>query len=187
MRMTVAELMSDLPITIGPNCTADQALDAIYEYETPELYVVDKSGRFLGILPDYELLKAELNGEAVQANVEKLMSRIVPTVSPDTDAAEVARSFRESKCSRFPVVKAGKLVGIVTRADVIRVMAVLKRITPEVTEKRVGPKRPKLLSSSKSSANRVSRAKSMEAKPTTRQSRSTSNSNARRSMASTSR
>ena len=53
MRMTVRELMSEKPVTISPACTAEQALDKLYEYETPELYVVEKSGRFLGILPGW--------------------------------------------------------------------------------------------------------------------------------------
>ena len=64
MRMTVAELMCETPVTLGPECTTDEALEAFFEYETPELYVVDKSGRLLGVLPDYELLKAQLSGEA---------------------------------------------------------------------------------------------------------------------------
>lgn len=179
MRMTVRELMSEKPITISAACTAEQALDKLYEYETPELYVVEKSGRFLGILPDYEILKAQLSGEAANATVEQLMSRMVPTVSPDTDAADVAKSFRESQCSRIPVVKSGKLIGMVTRADIIRVMAVLKRIAPE---NRVGPRRPKLLSSAKSSANRMARAKSMEPKSSTK-----SNPRSSRLMASSAR
>jgi CBS domain-containing protein len=145
MRMTVADLMSETPVTVGPDCSADEALDTLFEYEAPELYVVDASGRLLGVVPDYEMLKTQLSGEAREARVESLMSRAVPVFKPDTDAAEVARFFRDSRYSRIPVVRAGKLVGIVTRSDILRLMAVLRRIDAPVGKTPSAPKRPKML------------------------------------------
>ncbi len=158
MRMTVADLMCETPVTVGPECTADEALEAFFEYETSELYVIDQSGRLLGVLPDYELLKVQLSGEARNTCVEQLMSRSVPVVTHESDAAEVARSFRNSSCCRIPVVKAGRLVGVVTRADVLRLMAVLRRIDP-VEKNSAGPKRPKHLGAAKPSATRTARSK----------------------------
>ena len=145
MRMTVADLMCETPITVGPGCTTDEALEAFYEYETPELYVVDHDGRLLGVLPDYEVLKAELSGEAHDACVADLMSTSVPICKPNTDAAEVARMFRDSQISRIPVINGGRLIGVVMRADVIRVMAVLRRIDAQVKPAKSEPKRPKHL------------------------------------------
>jgi CBS domain-containing protein len=172
MRMTVADLMCETPVTVGPECTTDEALDAFFEYETPELYVVDDFGRLLGVLPDYELLRVQLSGEARGANVDQLMSRSVPVVKIDSDAAEVARLFRDSQCSRLPVVKSGKLIGIVTRNDVLRLMAVLRRIDPQQTKAESVPKRPKHLDAPKSSTTRNSRAKSVNMKAATSRSRS---------------
>jgi CBS domain-containing protein len=172
MRMTVADLMCEAPVTVGPECTTAEALDAFFEYETPELYVVDNSGRLLGVLPDYELLKAQLSGEAGGARVEQLMSRSVPVVTPDADAALVAGSFRVSQCGRIPVVKAGRLVGIVTRQDVLRLMAVLRRIDPKVSQMPPSPKRPKNFIPSKPVTTRTARAKSTTPKTTASRSRS---------------
>lgn len=171
MRMTVADLMCEKPITVKPQTTIDEALDAFYEFETSELYVVDHSGRFLGILPDYELLKAELSGEAQGACVEQFMSRSVPVVTADTDAAVVARAFRDSQCSRLPVVKGNRLIGLVTRADLMRVMAVLRRIDIPGQNEPTGPKRPAMFATSTTGA-RKSRAKSVTAKSSSRRSRS---------------
>ena len=172
MRMTVADLMCETPVTVAPDCTTDEALETFFEYETPELYVVDKSGRLLGILPDYELLKTHLSGEARGARVEQLMSRVVPVFTLDSDAAEVARMFRDSQCSRMPVVKSGRLVGVVTRTDVLRLMAVLRRIDAKPPENLAGPKRPKLLAPSKSIKTRTARAKTMASKPAPNRNRS---------------
>lgn len=164
MRMTVADLMCETPVTLGPTCTADTALEAIYEFEVSELYIVDKSGRFLGILPDYEVLKTQLSGEASLLRVEQLMSRNVPFVTPTTDAAEVARKFRESHCSRLAVVKSGRLVGVITRSDVLRLMIVMRRVDSSEIKSTTGPKQPRFLSSPDRSTTRTSRAKTLNQK-----------------------
>ena len=128
MRMTVADLMCETPVTIESGSTCDEALDAFFEFETPELYIVDSAGRLLGILPDYEMVKTQLSGEARGTNVDQFMSPAIRTFTSSSDAAEVARLFRDSGCGRVPVVKAGRLVGVVTRGDVLRLMAVLRRM-----------------------------------------------------------
>jgi len=172
MRMTVGDLMCETPVTVGPLATTDEALEKFFEYETPELYVVDKSGRLLGVLPDYELLRTQLSGEARGARVEQLMSRSVPMFALDSDAAEVARLFRDSQCSRVPVVKSGRLIGVVTRADVLRLMAVLRRIDAQPASSAAGPKRPKLMGASKPGVTRVARPKSVAPKSTSKGNRS---------------
>ncbi len=142
MRMTVADLMTERPVTVLPDCSADCAIDILYRTEVTELYVTDQSGRLLGVLPDYELLKAQLSGESREATAEQLMSRGIPVFSPEADAAEVARLFRDARFSRFPIVRAGRLVGIITRGDILRLMAVLRRI-----EAPTPVKAPKLIAS----------------------------------------
>ena len=172
MRMTVADLMCEMPVTVGPECTTDEALEAFYEHETPELYVVDETGCFLGVLPDYELLKAQLSGESKGACVAQLMSTSVPVCKSTSDAASVARAFRDSQCHRMPVVSAGRLIGVVTRADVLRLMAVLRRIDMQTTQTKGEPKRPKHLDAVKAGATRTARAKTVSRKAATTRSRS---------------
>lgn len=128
MRLTVADLMTERPVIVSPECSADAALEILSRHDASELYVTDKQGRLLGVVPDFELLKAELSGEASDATAEQLMSRGIPVFSPQSDAAEVARLFRDGRYSQFPVVAGGRLVGVVTRSDVVRLMAVLRRI-----------------------------------------------------------
>jgi len=148
MRMTVGDLMSPCFVRVSPECSADEALNILDRHEATELYVTDKLGRLLGVLPDYEVIKTQLSGEAREATVEQLMSRGVPVFKPESDAAEVARLFRDARFSRFPVVNAGRLVGVITRADIVRLMAVLRRMDAPVTAASAPRvKAPKLLSS----------------------------------------
>ena len=146
MRLTVTDLMTQRPVTVRPECSADGALEILSRHEASELYITDKHGRLLGVMPDYELLKAELSGEARDATVEQLMSRNIPVFSPESDAAEVARLFRDGRYGKFPVVSAGRLVGVITRGDVVRLMAVLRRIDSPVTPRSLPKvKAPKIL------------------------------------------
>lgn len=147
MRMTVGDLMSSCFVKVSPQCSADEALNILDRHEATELYVTDKLGRLLGVLPDYEVIKTQLSGEAHEATVEQLMSRGVPVFKPESDAAEVARLFRDARFGRFPVVNAGRLVGVITRADIVRLMAVLRRIdTPAKVAATPRVKAPKLAS-----------------------------------------
>lgn len=146
MRLTVGDLMTQRPVMVSPGCSADAAVEILSRHEVTELYVTDKIGRLLGVVPDFELLKAELSGEASDATVEQLMSRSIPVFSPDSDAAEVARLFRDGRYSRFPVVNKGRLVGVITRGDVVRLMAVLRRIDSPITRPSEKVRKPKMLS-----------------------------------------
>ena len=147
MRMTVGDLMSRCFVRVSPECSADEALNILDRHEATELYVTDKLGRLLGVLPDYEVIKTQLSGEAHEATVEQLMSRGVPVFKPESDAAEVARLFRDARFGCFPVVQTGRLVGVITRADIVRLMAVLRRIdSPAKAVSAPRVKAPKLVS-----------------------------------------
>jgi CBS domain-containing protein len=68
MRLTVADLMTQRPVMVSPQCSADTALEVISRHGVSEIYVADKQGRLLGVVPDFELLKAELSGEEPQSS-----------------------------------------------------------------------------------------------------------------------
>jgi CBS domain-containing protein len=54
--------------------------------------------------------------------VAEFMSTEVETVSADTDIVEIAELFLASRYRRYPVVRDGRLVGIITRHDVLRAL-----------------------------------------------------------------
>ena len=169
MRMTVGDLMSQCLVRVSPECSADEALNILDRHEATELYVTDKLGRLLGVLPDYEVIKTQLSGEARDATVEQLMSRGVPVFKPESDAAEVARLFRDARFGRFPVVNAGRLVGVITRGDIVRLMAVLRRIdSPAKTAAAPRVKAPKLVSPRVRTKRGRPVAKSVTRRPTRR-------------------
>ena len=83
--------------------------------------VTDKNGKVVGIVTELDLLSAVADGkELVKTTVEEIMSPDVVTVSPETPVTEVVKIMRDNNLLRVPVVKETKLVGIVSRSDILR-------------------------------------------------------------------
>jgi CBS domain-containing protein len=83
--------------------------------------VTEKSGKVIGIVTELDLLSAVAEGkELVKTTVEEIMSPDVVTVSPDTPATDIVKIMRDNNLLRVPVVKEGKLTGIVSRSDILR-------------------------------------------------------------------
>ena len=82
--------------------------------------VVDEKNAVVGMLGESDCLRLLTHpGEGVE-RVEQLMRKEVQSVSPDMDVAYVAGMFNKQPYRRFPVVKDGQLVGVVTRKDILR-------------------------------------------------------------------
>lgn len=64
----------------------------------------------------------ELNYLWAQLTVEKIMSREVLTVTPETPILDAAQTMLEQKVSGLPVMEDKKLVGIVTESDIFRML-----------------------------------------------------------------
>jgi CBS domain-containing protein len=81
---------------------------------------------WLGLLAEGEPLGAEFLstlGPVRQRTASEVMSSPVLSVSEDTDAAEIARLLRTYRIKRAPVMRNGKVVGIVSREDLLRCLA----------------------------------------------------------------
>jgi predicted transcriptional regulator len=119
MQTTVQEVMAKRPVTIDQHASIDEALDLLLQEAVSELYVTGDSGRLVGVVPDYELLKAQLAQVACSTAVETLMSRSFVTTDPRCLLSALAPIFRESYCRRIAVVDNGQLVGQIDRRHVI--------------------------------------------------------------------
>lgn len=117
---TLADLDYTLAVTVASEDSAAFALERLLEEGATEVYVVGDDQRLLGIVPDYELLKARLNGVWTELTVEQLMSHRVLCFTPDTTVAEALKAFREGQHSRAAIVEDGRLCGQVTRTDLLR-------------------------------------------------------------------
>jgi acetoin utilization protein AcuB len=110
--MLIVERMTRLPVTVTGETTVQEALRVIDECQVRHLPVLDNNGALVGIVSEKDLLRAN-SGHPV----EEIMTRDVITATEYTALEEAARIMIDHKISSLPVVRDGKLVGIITETD----------------------------------------------------------------------
>lgn len=141
--MNAADVMSQPVIAIGPDAPLAQAVRLMLERGFSGLPVLDAGSRLVGILTEGDLMRrieigtggetagwlaslftpARLAAGYVRTHgrrVAELMSREVRCVTEDTPLAEVVTLMEHYRIRRLPVVRGEKVVGIVSRADLMR-------------------------------------------------------------------
>jgi CBS domain-containing protein len=89
------------------------------------LPVEDDEGNLIGIISEIDLVNSVFSGNADGTTAEEVMSKAVLSFSPDMELAELVQVFSSKRLRRVPIVDKGKVVGIVSRRDILREM--LKR------------------------------------------------------------
>jgi acetoin utilization protein AcuB len=114
--MLVIERMTRPPITITDDTSVGQALKIIEEHKLRHLPVLDAEGSLVGIVSEKDLLRA-----SGQDPVESIMTSQVITVTEYTALEDAARIMADHKISSLPVMRDGKLVGIITETDLFNI------------------------------------------------------------------
>jgi CBS domain-containing protein len=145
----VRQMMTTDVVTFSPETTVESAARVLSERRLGGAPVVDASGRVLGLLEDDDLIvqdarlhlptvitvlgayielpsaqrhfEADLR-KAVGATVADVMDRRAPLCSEDDTLEQVATLMHDRNVSRLPVVRDGKLVGIISRGDIVRAL-----------------------------------------------------------------
>ena len=123
MRKSVAQLMSVDFVTVTAGMSLEDALILLVESDATELCVVDDRGRFEGIVTDFDLLKAQLHNQLADHSVGSLISRAVTVLSADVLIEQAVPMFRDGSCSRAYVCRDGRLLGRLSRTNVLRHLA----------------------------------------------------------------
>ncbi len=147
MPITVADIMeTDVPV-VRPDDTVESVLRTLREHELPGVPVVNSGGRCVGIITEADLVLAGENADlhlphyfelfgglvfleplrhfedrlrkATAALAKDLMTEDPVTIEPSATVRQAARLIARSKHNRLPVVEHGRLVGVVTRVDVL--------------------------------------------------------------------
>jgi acetoin utilization protein AcuB len=114
--MLVVEGMTRNPVTITGTTTVGQALEIVEKYRLRHLPIVDEKEILVGIVSEKDLLRASFD-----APVEEVMTKDVITVTEYTALEEAARIMVDRRISSLPVMRSGKLVGIVTETDLFQI------------------------------------------------------------------
>ena len=133
-QLRVREIMTDSPRTTRPDTLLRDAARELVRSGIGALPVIEADGLLVGMLSERELMRhmlslASINGsiprpqsgiERQRRTVRDVMTRQVLCVSPDQPLAEVASLMTNKDVDRVPVVEEGRLVGFLTRGDIVR-------------------------------------------------------------------
>jgi CBS domain-containing protein len=135
-QVKVTEIMSRPVITVTPDTGIKTAAELLVKHGISALPVIDANGELAGIVSEADLLPIETRPDPrsqatpllptagnVPETVAEVMTRRVLSVPADCEVSRVARILLEADYRRVPVVKGGEVVGIVSRRDLIRVIA----------------------------------------------------------------
>jgi len=106
--------------TISPEASVQEAAQLLYQERISGLPVVNADGGIIGIVTEADIIsKASREG----LRVADIMSHEIIAVTEDTPINEIALLLTERKIKRVPVISEDKLVGIVSRADIVHAVA----------------------------------------------------------------
>jgi CBS domain-containing protein len=97
-----------------------EAIQFMIDGNVTGLPVVDKDHKLVGIVTEKDVLRLLYNAEDGPGTVERFMSPDVVSFDQDDDLRDVVARFQGSHFRRVPILNDGRLVGIVSRKDIIR-------------------------------------------------------------------
>jgi CBS domain-containing protein len=150
--LKVKDIMKLDVVAVGPDTSVRELADILSEHKISGVPVVDANGWVIGIVTDSDvivqdadlhfpyyipILDSFINPEgfhkfrerfrkAFGSKVSEIMSKDVITISPDALVHEAATLMADRKVNRLPVTETRKLVGIVTRGDIVQAIAAHK-------------------------------------------------------------
>ncbi len=117
-------MITDL-IVAAPQMEIRRAVHLLLKHGISGVPVIDDSGGLVGMLTERDCIEVALHAsyhDEPGGTVQQYMSSPVTVVSPDTSLMDVAELLLTTPHRRFPVVDEGRLVGLISRCDVLRVL-----------------------------------------------------------------
>ncbi|MBC8078212.1 MAG: CBS domain-containing protein, partial [Chloroflexales bacterium] len=115
--MKVREIMTANVISVHDTSTVEDAARLLARHRISGLPVVDENGALIGLVTEHDLIAK------TGASVGDIMTRGVVSVSADTEIEEVTHLLTNKRIRRVPVLDGNKLVGILSRSDLVRQIA----------------------------------------------------------------
>ncbi len=121
---TVREFMDTRAYTLSPDTDIIEGVNYLLKKHVTGAPVVDGKGQMVGILTELDCLKlltlGDKDHEAPSGKVRDFMTANVQSIPPNMDIYYAAGLFMKVAFRRFPVVEDGRLVGTITRLDILR-------------------------------------------------------------------
>lgn len=139
------------PVAVSPETSVEDVVRTLKQHELPGVPVVNEGGRCVGMVTEADLVLSDEEGDlhlphyielmggivyleplrrfearlrkAIAATAQDMMTEDPVTVDASASVHEAARIIAEQGHNRLPVIEHGRLVGVVTRVDVLQALA----------------------------------------------------------------
>jgi CBS domain-containing protein len=161
--MKAADVMVTNVITVGPDACVEDVAHILLTARISGVPVVGPNGELLGIVSEGDLMRRveagtgrprpwwlvlftgreTLAAEFIREHSRKVtdvMTRDVVTAAPDTPLSKIANLLEKNALKRVPIVEGGKVVGIVSRANLLQALASLSKqieVAPQVNDSQI--------------------------------------------------
>ena len=123
--MDVRHAMTDYFASAHVNSSVEDVIEKMLGEGLSKLFIVDDSSQLVGSMDESMLINGIFDEAWRNSPARLQMNTDCETVSLDTDVKMVLEKFRESGLAEFPVIEQGKLIGVLTRRQLMR--AILNR------------------------------------------------------------
>ncbi|MCK5871282.1 MAG: CBS domain-containing protein [Methylococcales bacterium] len=126
--ITVANYMAKKIVTLKQDTEILAAINQLLSHRITSAPVLDDKGQLLGIFSEKDCIKVALEtvyNKGITKNVSDYMLKDIATVDVDASIIELAEQFEKSDIRSYPVYDEGKLVGMISRADILRALVAI--------------------------------------------------------------
>jgi CBS domain-containing protein len=120
-------------VALSPQMPIFDAIALLLKNDISGAPVVDAGGRLVGLFSEFDCLRLLSSNEFYEYGyyatqiVADLMTEMSRTIGPDIDLFGVANAFVEHRVRRLPVIEDGRLIGQISRRDVLRAVDAMRR------------------------------------------------------------
>ena len=128
--LNAASIMIRRVVTLSPEMDVYEAIDLLLQNHISGAPVVDPEGTLIGIFSEKDCMRVLIDGaynNLPTATVASFMVREVRSIPEDLDLLSITQIFLSTSYRRLPVVRDGKVVGQISRRDLLQAAAKLLR------------------------------------------------------------
>ena len=127
----IKDFMVNKLITFTPDTLIGFAINSLITNKISGAPIIDKKGNLVGVLSEKDCLQTLLESSYynyLSGHVKDYMSKDLTTIDINDNITEVAQKFIDFRFRRFPVLENGKLVGQISRRDILKVIDTISKL-----------------------------------------------------------
>lgn len=131
MLFTAKQVMTTGVVCVKRDTRIEEVVELFEQHRVSGLPVVDRQQRLLGVITEYDLLRS-ITALKMRGTVAEFMTRDVISIEEDASLTEIAEIFLSTRVRRVPVTRDGKVIGVISRRDLIFIANIRQRLLDEL-------------------------------------------------------